>query len=152
MSWLYYFCCLQMSIACPQQYGRSYNSNPSNCYGSLLVHPTGPPHSMHGMSMGPGQVVSPVETGVVPPPLHCGPMPCGGQMPMKAGSMVMQSGAYGPQRRPAPYPNPQQYMQSKRGPYPNGPQGVVSEVQLPFLFLDYSITLQFATTFRGCQR
>lgn|SRR6218665_3308559 len=141
-----------MSIACPQQYGRSYNSNPSNCYGSLLVHPTGPPHSMHGMSMGPGQVVSPVETGVVPPPLHCGPMPCGGQMPMKAGSMVMQSGAYGPQRRPAPYPNPQQYMQSKRGPYPNGPQGVVSEVQLPFLFLDYSITLQFATTFRGCQR
>lgn len=55
---------------------------------------------------------------------------------MKAGPMVMQSGAYGPQRRPAPYPNPQQYMQSKRGPYPNGPQGVVSEVKLPFLFHD----------------
>ncbi|XP_064631687.1 zinc finger MIZ domain-containing protein 1-like isoform X2 [Lineus longissimus] len=98
-----------------QQMNMNMNMSVNNQYGP-------PPNQasffqMQGQGQ-PGQQYGPQRP---PGPMNMGqgPGPGPGPMPMK-GSM---GNMYGPRGRPSPYPsNPQQYLQNKRQPFPNGQQ------------------------------
>ena len=51
-----------------------------------------------------------------------GPGPMQGPGPGPMTGKPSMGGLYGPQRRPAPYPSPQQYMQNKRQQFPSAQQ------------------------------
>lgn len=64
-------------------------------------------------------------------PIMTGPGP--GQV--KRGHMMMKGSMYsGLHQRPGPYPNPQQYMQTKRAQFPNGQQEVSHRLVADLIF------------------